>query len=236
MSYFFQENLLQHSFILSPEESRHITKSLRLKEGDVILMTDGKGTLAKAILTKTYKESCEAAIVERAFHDTSLERKLHLAIAPTKNPDRIEWLVEKAVEMGVSQISFLLCSRSERKHIDLNRLSRVAVAALKQSKSAWLPELSITSFPQFIIETATQNAQKFIAHCSEKESVIDISAISLQHSVIFLIGPEGDFTPQEIATASEKGFQQVSLGKRTLRTETAGVFVACWFAVVSTNR
>ena len=231
MPYFFQENLSQHSFALSSEEAKHITKSMRLKTGDFIWITDGKGTLAKAILTNIFKDSCEVEIEERTFQDNSALKKLHLAVAPTKNPDRMEWLVEKAVEMGVSDISFIICDRSERKHIDLNRLHRIAVAALKQSQGTWLPELKAVSFSQYIHESKNRDADKFIAYCDDSKQAIKVSEIHFQYdNALFLIGPEGDFTPQEVLAAKECGFQHISLGNKILRTETAALFVTCLFA------
>jgi 16S rRNA (uracil1498-N3)-methyltransferase len=236
MPYFFQENLSQDSFALSSEESKHITKSMRLKEGDFIWITDGKGVLAKAALTNLFKDSCEVKIMERSFHNNSTLKKLHLAVAPTKNPDRIEWLVEKAVEIGVSQISFIICDRSERKHVDLNRLYRIAIAALKQSQGTWLPELKMLSFSQFISENQTLSTDKFIAYCDDKVQAHEINDIKLQHStVVFLIGPEGDFTSQEVVFAKENGFQQISLGEKILRTETAALLITCYFAMIKTR-
>jgi 16S rRNA (uracil1498-N3)-methyltransferase len=230
MPYFFQENLSQNSFALSLEESKHITKSMRLKSGDFIWITDGKGTLAKAVLTNVYKDSCEVEIVESVFQDCAPE-KLHLAVAPTKNPDRMEWLVEKAVEIGVSQISFVICDRSERKHVDVNRLHRIAVAALKQSQGTRLPELQTVSFSQFIQESKNIDAGKYIAYCDDSNQAIKIGEINFRnHSALFLIGPEGDFTPQELLAAQANWFQHISLGSKILRTETAALFVACLFA------
>jgi 16S rRNA (uracil1498-N3)-methyltransferase len=231
MPYFFQENLSQDSFALSSEESKHITKSMRLKEGDFIWMTDGKGTLAKAALINVCRDSCDAKIIERIFQDNSTLKKLHIAVAPTKNPDRMEWLVEKATEIGVSQISFIICDRSERKHVDLNRLHRIAIAALKQSQGTCLPELKTCSFLQFITETSKLIADKFIAYCDNKGQAVEINGINFHHkNAIFLIGPEGDFTSQEVFLAKEDGFQQISLGEKIFRTETAALFVACYFS------
>jgi len=231
MPYFFQENLFQDLFTLSSEESKHINKSMRLKAGALIWITDGKGTLAKAALTNVYKDCCEVEIKERFFYENSSIKILHLAVAPTKNADRMEWLVEKAVEIGVSEITFIICDRSEKKHIDLNRLHRIAIAALKQSQGTWLPEMKTTPFSQFISESCEIPASKFIAYCEDKEQAIPISnLINLQNEVVFLIGPEGDFTPQEVLSAKEYGFQQVTFGEKIFRTETAALFVACWFA------
>jgi 16S rRNA (uracil1498-N3)-methyltransferase len=228
--YFFQENLSQPSFALSLEEAKHITKSLRLKAGDFIWITDGKGTLAKAALTHIFKDSCAVEIVERTFHNYS-HRKLYLAVAPTKNPDRMEWLVEKAVEIGVSQMAFVVCDRSERKHVDLNRLHRIAVAALKQSQGTWLPELKTVSFLQCIQESKDMDVGKYIAYCDDNEQAVKIGNINFQNNdALFLIGPEGDFTPQEVLAAKEYGFKHISLGNKILRTETAALFVTCLFA------
>jgi 16S rRNA (uracil1498-N3)-methyltransferase len=231
MPCFFQENLDQNRFTITSEESKHIAKSLRLKEGDNILISDGRGTLAQAILTNVHTACCEAEIVERFFHDKSNLNKLHLAVAPTKNPDRMEWLVEKAVEIGVSQISFIICDRSERKHIDLNRLNRVAIAALKQSQGVWLPEMKTVGFSQFLNKNTVYPADKFIACCDIDAQSIEIAQINYQsQDAIFLIGPEGDFTPQEVLFAKARGFQSITLGKKTLRTETAALFVGCCYA------
>ncbi|MCL1850845.1 MAG: 16S rRNA (uracil(1498)-N(3))-methyltransferase [Bacteroidetes bacterium] len=232
MPCFFQENLSQDSFTLSSEESKHITKSLRLKAGDYIWITDGKGTLAKAVLTNIFRDACTVAITERVFDDKSKQKQLHLAVAPTKNPDRMEWLVEKAVEIGVSQISFIICDHSERKNVDMNRLQRIAIAALKQSKGTWIPKLKALSFSQFLQENSETVADKFIAYCDDKAQSIEISNIRYQQKdAIFLIGPEGDFTSQEVQAAKEHHFQQISLGEKTLRTETAALFVTCCFAL-----
>jgi 16S rRNA (uracil1498-N3)-methyltransferase len=193
--------------------------------------------LARAVLTHTFKDICEVEIVERVFQNNTTSTNFHLAVAPTKNPDRMEWMVEKAVEIGVSQITFIICDRSERKHVDLYRLQRIAIAALKQSQGTWLPKLKTVSFQSFINENRSIIADKYIAYCDDKTSAVDISNIkNQQKEVIFLIGPEGDFTSQEVVAAKEAGFQQVTLGEKTLRTETAGIFVVCWFAMVGARR
>jgi 16S rRNA (uracil1498-N3)-methyltransferase len=165
-------------------------------------------------------------IVERIFYEKQKQKITELAVAPTKNPDRIEWLVEKAVEIGISKITFVICDRSERKHVDLNRLHRIAVAALKQSQGTWLPEFKIATFLQIIKENSSKTIDKFIAYCEDKELAVDIINIKyLYNEALFLIGPEGDFTPQEVLLAKENGFQQVSLGNKILRTETAALVV-----------
>jgi len=233
--YFFQENLTQGSFALSSEEAKHIAKSLRLKTGDTIRITDGKGTLASAVISNVYRDSCEVEITERFFYDKSLLKKLHIAVAPTKNTDRMEWLVEKAVEIGVSKITFIFCERSERKKMDMNRLHRIAIAALKQSQGTWLPEMNANSFSQFMSENNELTANKYIAYCDEKTQASTISNIECGNNVVFLIGPEGDFTPQEFIIAKEHGFMHVSFGEKILRTETAALFAVCFAAAYQQN-
>ncbi|MDR2972290.1 MAG: 16S rRNA (uracil(1498)-N(3))-methyltransferase [Bacteroidales bacterium] len=231
MPFFFQENLFQDSFTLSLEESRHITKSMRLKENEIIWITDGKGTLVKTVLINVNRDCCIVEVKERIFQEKQT-KKLHLAVAPTKNADRMEWLVEKAVEIGVDKISFIFCERSERKHIDLNRLHRVAVAALKQSQGTWLPEIQTNTFSRFIGETTDINADKFVAYCGDRDHATENTKLKFIHNdIIFMIGPEGDFTSHEVLETQEKGFQIVSLGNKILRTETAALLVACWVAL-----
>jgi 16S rRNA (uracil1498-N3)-methyltransferase len=230
MPYFFQENLDQNLFTLTSEESKHISKSMRLKEGDIVLITNGKGRLAKAALTSVQKDCCEVEIVDQFIHNQQNMNKLHLAVAPTKNPERMEWMVEKAVEIGAFQISFVICERSERKHIDLNRLHRIAIAALKQSQGIWLPKIRATSYSQFLNESILFTADKYIACCEDKAQSTEIAKINYQHQdAVFLIGPEGDFAPQEILAAKNHGFLPITLGEKILRTETAALFVGCCY-------
>jgi 16S rRNA (uracil1498-N3)-methyltransferase len=230
MPYFFQEYLSQQSLTLSPEESKHISKSMRLNLGDFIWITDGKGALAKAKITSVIKNQCVVEVSTPTFQDSSKMKHLHLAVAPTKNPDRLEWLVEKTVELGVSRISFIICERSERKQVNLSRLQRIAIAALKQSQGTWLPELKILPYSKFIEQNKNLNADKYIAYCENSGQTDSFSKLKFQQrEAIFLIGPEGDFTPQEVQTAKESGFTQISLGDKILRTETAGLFVTCGY-------
>lgn len=226
MSYFYQDNLISDSIHFSSDESKHIAKSLRLKVDDFVFVTDGKGTLAKARLTSNNKDNCEAIIEDRTFENPFEEKRMHLAVAPTKNPDRMEWLVEKAVEIGIYKISFLICDHSERKFIDLSRLQRIAIAALKQSKGTFLPELSLVNFDEFIRINNSQNAAKFICYCENRQNCTTISSINYdKKETIFLIGPEGDFSPNEVASAKVNGYKTITLGNKILRTETAALCV-----------
>ncbi|MEP2935385.1 MAG: 16S rRNA (uracil(1498)-N(3))-methyltransferase [Gilvibacter sp.] len=208
------------------DESRHIQKVLRKQEGDVIHSTNGKGEIFALSLTLVSPKLCEAEILE-VSKKQPLPYRLHLAVAPTKNNDRFEWFLEKATEIGVTQITPLLCSRSERKHIKLERFEKIIVSAMKQSLKAHLPVLNpLTSFDEFIKQNAPIDGLHCIAHCEDtpKESLKNV--LTNQEAVTIIIGPEGDVAPDEIELALKHNFTAVSLGEQRLRTETAAV-VAC---------
>ena len=209
---------------LDDEESMHARKVLRLKSGTVIQLTDGLGKIYEARLTNTDGRNCEFSIL-KSEQVPSRNYKIHIAIAPTKNADRIEWFVEKAVELGIDKISFLQCKNSERKSINLERVEKKAISAMKQSGQAYLPEIvEIRSFKQFISES--NEAGKFIGFVDEQNPLLLKNLAKPSTSCLVLIGPEGDFSPEEMQTALQKGFVKVSLGANRLRTETAGI-AAC---------
>lgn len=197
---------------------------MRLQSGDEIELTDGKGSLCIATITTIDQKALhfrikeEKKILRRGF-------SIHLAIAPTKNLDRMEWLIEKCVELGIEKISFLLCKTSERKFIQLDRIEKIAISALKQSRQAWLPSIAgMTPLPELVAE-ASEN-QKFIA-CVDHDNPVHLARTAAPSGdYIVLIGPEGDFKSDEIILALSSGFRKVSLGPNRLRTETAGL-VAC---------
>lgn len=202
-------------------EATHIAKALRMKSGDVIELTNGQGGLFIAELD-IVKHHVSASVVEQK-QQTDSRPQLHLGIAPTKNADRIEWLVEKAVELGVGQISLLNCSHSERSRFSLDRINRVAIAALKQSRRTYLPE--IHELHEFIPWIKTiDSAHRYIAHCMDyipRESLKHV--LTADESVCIAIGPEGDFDEREVRAAMSAGFRSVSLGSARLRTETAAL-------------
>jgi 16S rRNA (uracil1498-N3)-methyltransferase len=214
----------QTSVCLGSEESRHCISSLRMIAGDLILLTNGRGLKATGRITGPDKKQCMVEVVETC-HIPERNCRLHLAVAPTKNHDRFEWFAEKATELGVEEITPLICSRSERKKIQKDRLSRVITAALKQSGGYWLPGVNgETAFNELVRQSFA--GTKYIAYCSEVPAVLLFKALERSANCTILIGPEGDFSQDEVKLAMQHGFQTVSLGRNRLRTETAAV-TAC---------
>ncbi len=216
---------IQQTNQLPEQESRHCTKVLRKNAGDKIVVADGKGTIYNCIIIAAHHKHTTVSIESKIETPKNWHFNLHLAFAPTKNMDRNEWFVEKATEIGIDNISPLHCSYSERKDVRLDRLEKVAVAAMKQSKQAVMPVISeMTSFDTFI-ETPFEG-QKFIAHCYNNEKNPLSHAYNKGQNALILIGPEGDFSEEEIEKAIRHGFIPISLGENRLRTETA-CLVAC---------
>ena len=211
--------------ILPEDESQHCVRVLRLKEGDNITITDGKGFLYNAILENTHPKHCQVKIIEQLFQKTLWGSFIHIAVAPTKSIDRMEWFVEKATETGVNEISCLRCRHSERREINLQRLNKIAISAMKQSQKATLPQINeMTDFNKFI--SREFNGQKMIAHCAGSEKQHLKNVYTTGNNALILIGPEGDFSDEEITSAITSGFTPISLGNSRLRTETAAL-IAC---------
>jgi len=224
MHIFYTPDILQSSE-LPVEEAQHCTRVLRLKEGAEILLTDGAGHFFKAVITLASQKHCKVEIVETISQPLPWQNQIHIAFAPTKNMDRNEWFAEKSTEIGINQITFLNCRYSERKDIKPERIEKILISAMKQSQKATLPQLHGTiDFNKFI----TQNfaGQKFIAHCHAGEKTHLANAYKKGENALILIGPEGDFSEEEVALAIKNGFQPVSLGESRLRTETAAL-MAC---------
>lgn len=218
--------------ILNEDESLHCVKVLRHKVGDVIQVIDGNGTRAIGKIEAAHAKQCAVSLTEKEVVTQSRNYKLHIAIAPTKNIERIEWFVEKAVEIGIDEISFIKCKNSERTVIKDDRLKKVAEAAVKQSQQAFIPKLnSLVDYKEFIKNNTSD--VKLIAHC-EKESKQHIKQyVTTNKSFTILIGPEGDFTKDEIALALSNSYLPVALGESRLRTETAGLFTCGAFASIN---
>ncbi len=221
MLLFYQPDILQGIHHLNDEESRHAVKVLRLGVGKEIDLTDGQGRFYKAVITDAHQKKCAFEITEtREVAAFALHR--HIAIAPTKNIDRIEWFVEKAVEFGIDRITPVICDHSERKVIKQERLHRKALSAMKQSLKAWFPKIDeAMSYKQFLAEA--QADHKFVAYVDHDNTDYLSRLKQDRGSHLVLIGPEGDFSENEIALAQKSGFQKVSLGPSRLRTETAGI-------------
>ncbi len=206
------------------EESKHIVRVLRKKGGDILHITNGSGWLFEAQLILADQKSCLVRII-KAEERPPLPHQLHLAVAPTKMNDRYEWFLEKATEIGASEITPIICEHSERKVVKLARLEKVVQSAMKQSLQCYLPKLNeAISLGSFMKQPF--DGQKFIAHCGETERFSLKSKIDHNPQITILIGPEGDFSTSEIQQAKEKGFLPVMLGDTRLRTETAAI-VAC---------
>ncbi len=210
------------SCMLPDEEAAHAVRVLRLTEGDGIFLMDGKGTFYRAEITEADKRRCLYRIVDTMPQPRQWRGHLHLAVAPTKNMDRIEWLAEKATEIGFDELTFLDCKFSERKVVKTDRIDRILVSAMKQSRKAELPRLNaMTPFGQFVAEE--RRGQKFICHCYE-DNLPRLSDMLVEgEDAVVMIGPEGDFSIDEVRTAEDAGFVPVSLGKSRLRTETAAL-------------
>ncbi|MBR1928846.1 MAG: 16S rRNA (uracil(1498)-N(3))-methyltransferase [Paludibacteraceae bacterium] len=228
--YLFYTPDIDTTQILSEEESAHCIRVLRYNSGDEILLTDGKGYTYNAKITNPHPKHCEFEIISKEKQTKSHDFYLHIAIAPTKNIERMEWMVEKCTEIGVDEITPLLCHYSERKQIRQDRLEKIILSAAKQSLTPYLPKLNpLTEYNHFI--NNAQEQTRFIAHCYKEDKRELKDEIQRGKSCLVMIGPEGDFSEQEVKDALDKGFVAVGLGKSRLRTETAGV-VACHTAVI----
>ena len=224
MNLFYQPLIPRGALYLDPDESRHAVKVLRKRNGDAIRITDGNGVFYEGIITDADARQC-AFEIHTSTPEPRRNFKIHIAISPTKNTDRIEWFVEKSVELGVDEITLLQCEHTERQHLKIERLKKNAISAMKQSLKAWLPILHpIISFKDFV-PSATEE-QKFIAHVDDQNHFHLQRAVDPGLPYLVLIGPEGDFSSDELTLAKRYGFKKVSLGSSRLRTETAGL-AAC---------
>jgi 16S rRNA (uracil1498-N3)-methyltransferase len=217
--------------VLNEENSKHIVQVLRMQNGKQIKLTDGFGNLYLAEITDAHKKKCAVKIIERTKQEAPAN-KVCIAVSPVKNNSRLEWFLEKATEIGVSEIVLLMCERTEKQNIRLERMKGILVSAMLQSQQAWLPILEEPKkYEKFIKEVKTEN--KFIAHCEEdkKTSLKETTTIKPLNNTTILIGPEGDFTSQEIALAIENNFTPVALGDTRLRTETAALVAATLLCV-----
>lgn len=224
--YFYHPDLSQTVVTLSAEESEHCVRALRHRAGDQVLLTDGRGSVATAVIIADNPKACMVELTEVREANDKGKFRLHLAVAPTKNADRIEWLVEKCVEVGVESVSFIICEHSERKRVNLDRLNRIAISALKQCQTSWLPPMEEIGFEDFVRKFQGQEADKYIAWCDDENTRQLADEVFKHEDIVLLIGPEGDFSPAEIQMAREYNYLEIKLGHRRLRTETAGLY-AC---------
>ena len=235
MQYFYDPSLVPESSecTLGKEESNHIIRVLRKKVGDPIQLTNGKGHVFTARIADPSLKACRVEILEV---EKIIPRmySLHLAVAPTKSMDRFEWFLEKATEIGVNEITPILCEHSERKVLKRHRLDKVIQSAMKQSQRAYLPKLNnLTALPDFL--DSQSKGLRFIAHCQEGDKSELKRRIFPDKDILVMIGPEGDFSENEIQLALEKGYSPVSMGEYRLRTETAAILACATFAFINTR-
>lgn len=229
MQLFFNSEIhLEQNLFLPEEEARHIVKALRYKQNDKIFFTDGKGFLYEGELVNDNYKNCEIKWLNKIEGSDTKKQNLHIAIAPTKNIDRLEWFVEKATELGINEITPLICTNSEKFSLKQERLQKLAISAMKQSNRTHLPIINtLTTFNEFI-ESKVNNLI-YIAHCyySEKKHLKNI--LQLNSDAIILIGPEGDFSEKEVELALKNKNIAITLGNARLRTETAALKACCVF-------
>lgn len=221
MHLFYQPLISEGIDYLDADEARHATRVMRLQKGDELQITDGKGCFYRCVVSDATKHECYFKIVEK-IQTPLRDYTIHIAIAPTKNLDRMEWFVEKAAELGIDKITFISCDNSERKSVNIERLVKKAISGMKQSKQSRLPQVEDIARFEKILDT---DGEKFIAHV-DIGNPAQLKDARPKSKYTVLIGPEGDFSTDELSLATKKGFKKVSLGSTTLRTETAGI-VAC---------
>jgi 16S rRNA (uracil1498-N3)-methyltransferase len=213
---------------LPDEEAHHAVHVLRIQPGSRILLADGRGTTALADVLEAGKRGCVVSVTERTTHAAERSARIHIAVAPTKQNDRSEWFVEKAVEIGVDRITPLMTDRTERTRLRTDRLMRVAMSAMKQSQRAWLPRIDEPTDLAALLKEELP-AQRFFGWCEGEHEALVASYRPTEDAVV-LIGPEGDFTTAEAHVLREQGFLAVSLGAARLRTETAALAACTWMS------
>ena len=229
LPFFYSESITTGatSFSLNEETSKHIAQVLRMQNGEQIQLTDGKGSVFTAEITDNNKKKCAVKILSTQFEPASLKRST-IAISLVKNAHRLEWFLEKATEIGITSIVPLICGRTEKQHFRTDRMKNILISAMLQSQQSWLPLLhEPIKFTTYLTGSKEEaGIKKFIAHCAADEPKIELSTYQPFNNSIVLIGPEGDFTIDEIELALQHDFIPVALGKTRLRTETAGVVAA----------
>lgn len=220
-------------FIFPPDESKHIVRVLRKSEGDIVHLTNGKGYLFEAEILEADQKKCKALITSQR-KSIPKRYKLHMVVAPTKMNDRYEWFLEKATEIGVDEITPIICDHSERKSIKMERMERVLQSAMKQSLQTVLPQINPPITCKEFLESDITIGYRFIAHCQNGDKMELKRRVIADNDATIMIGPEGDFSKEEIDLAKDKGYVPISLGRNRLRTETAAI-VACTTVAIINN-
>lgn len=231
MHLFYTPEIKGDTHVLVEQESKHAIRVLRLREGDEVILIDGRGGWYEARIIGEHPKACVLGIVSHISDYNPLPYKLHIAISPTKNMDRFEWFLEKACEIGISRITPLICQRSERKHVKMDRLDRILVSAMKQSLKAFKPVLSEpVGMSRFLKKEFFGTLG--IAHCYPLDR-LSLNELDKSGEYTILVGPEGDFTEEELEAALASGFRPLHLGVSRLRTETAGVHICSAISVLN---
>jgi len=221
MHLFYTPDISGNEYLMNPDESKHCIRVLRLQKDDVVQLIDGRGGLFEAVIVSPDPKRTQLKIINETREYQKRNHYLHIAIAPTKNIERLEWFLEKATEIGIDEISPIICDRSERKEVKKERLDKVITSAVKQSLKAYHPKLNeALKYKDFIKNISGQG---YIAHCMEAEKAQLKDQITLNDRYTILIGPEGDFTPAELELALDYQCKPISLGTSRLRTETAAL-------------
>ena len=228
MQLFYIDNLESDFCTLSEEESIHCVRVLRMAAGDDITVTDGRGTLARCRILDAHPKHCSLQLLDRQEGYGRRAYRLHLAVAPTKNAARMEWLLEKAVEMGIDALTPIVCQHSERAVLKQERMTKIAISAMKQSLKAYLPDIQAPT-PLAQLLGAPFEGQRFVAYCDGEHRTPLREAYLPGSNALILIGPEGDFSGEEVAAALAAGFVPVTLGASRLRTETAALAALAFF-------
>jgi 16S rRNA (uracil1498-N3)-methyltransferase len=232
--FFFPGTIAENSIVtLDADTAKHIWQVLRMKEDDYIMLTDGKGSVAEGKIQSAEKHKCNVLIIKSTFQERN-NKQLHLCVSFTKNNSRNEWLLEKATELGVGAIVPISTARCEKIHIRHDRWEKILQSAILQSQQSYLPELSPITPLADVLKQYQHIPQKLIAHCiADKQKQPLHEMLKPNNDAILLIGPEGDFTQEEVNLCMTHGFKPVSLGAQRLRTETAGLLAAAYFNAIT---
>lgn len=235
MHLFYTPDINTSTYTLSEEESKHCIRVLRLVEGDRIYLVDGRGGFYETHIIEAHPKRCMVQVLDVKLNFGKRNYYLHVAISPLKSLDRFEWFLEKATEIGIDEITPIITHRSEKREIKLDRCNKIIEAAMKQSKKAFHPKLNeYIAYNKFINNKVEEDATKLIAHCldSEKKKLSDYISV-VPKKYLILIGPEGDFTEEEIVLANNKNFEALDLGESRLRTETAAIKACALVAFIN---
>lgn len=231
--FYIEESIVQNSIVLNEDTSKHIVQVLRMQNGEQLHLTNGKGNLFLAEITDNNRKRCTVTILQTTNHQRPATN-VTIAVSILKNSSRFEWFLEKATEIGVTEIIPLICTRTEKQNFRHDRMKGILVSAMLQSQQTWLPVLCEATKFENLATKQFENTQKFIAHCDDENDKVQLASklLNLSTSKLILIGPEGDFTKEEIKLALQNNFAAVALGDTRLRTETAAIVAATLLRLV----